>query len=160
MLFRTAVLLAFTALSVSAQKYAGPRPAKPDIPYLLHAASLLETEVSEAQQSKVKDDVLYTVKGAGSDARTPLAEPIFILDSQKLNPDQLSLYKMEVKNGQRQLLIPTQGRRAKNAPKPIFLMVNRLAGSLYKVEVNEYLENGEYCLSPDGSNQVFCFATY
>jgi hypothetical protein len=29
-----------------------------------------------------------------------------------------------------------------------------------KVEVNEPLENGEYCLSPEGSNAVFCFSEY
>jgi len=26
--------------------------------------------------------------------------------------------------------------------------------------VNEVIDNGEYCLSPEGSNQVFCFTTY
>jgi hypothetical protein len=26
--------------------------------------------------------------------------------------------------------------------------------------VNEPLENGEYCLSPEGSNAVFCFSEY
>jgi len=150
--------LAVAGVSLFAQKYQGPRPPKPDIPYLLHASNLEETEVAEAQESKVKDDLLYTVRGATSTARTPMAEPIFIVDAQKLFPDRLSLYKMEVKNGQRQLQIGT-GRKAKGA-KPIFVMVNKLQGSLYRVEVNEYLENGEYCLSPEGSNQVFCFTTY
>jgi hypothetical protein len=39
-------------------------------------------------------------------------------------------------------------------------MVNRLENGLYRVEVNEYIENGEYCLSPEGSNKSFCFTTY
>jgi len=150
--------LGVACVALFAQKYQGPAPPKPDIPYLLHASNLVETEVGEAQESKMKDDLLYTVRGATSTARTPLAEPIFIVDAQKLFPDRLSLYKMEVKNGQRQLRI-SAGRRGKGA-KPIFLMVNKLRGSLYRVEVNEYLENGEYCLSPEGSNQVFCFTTY
>jgi len=28
------------------------------------------------------------------------------------------------------------------------------------VEANEMLENGEYSLTPSGSNQVFCFQVY
>lgn len=151
-------LTATICLSVFGQKYQGPKPPKPDLPYLLHASNLVETEAGEARESKVKDDVLYTVAGTTSSARTPMAEPIFIIDAEKLIPDRLSLYKMEVKNGQRQLQIGT-GRRSKGA-KPIFMMVNKLQGSLFRVEVNEYLENGEYCLSPEGSNQVFCFTTY
>lgn len=151
-------LFVFVPVLAFAQKYQGPVPPKPDIPYLLHASNLVETETGQAQESKAKDDLLYTVPGVTSPARTPMAEPIFIVDAQKLVPDRLSLYKMEVKNGQRQLQIST-GRRGKGA-KPIFLMVNKQQGSLYRVEVNEYLENGEYCLSPDGSNQVFCFTTY
>jgi hypothetical protein len=66
---------------------------------------------------------------------------------------------MEVKGGQRSLTL-FSGKKARNNQKPVFILVTRLDGSLYKVEVNEYLENGEYCLSPDGSNQVFCFSVY
>jgi hypothetical protein len=39
-------------------------------------------------------------------------------------------------------------------------MVKPLEGKLYRVEANETLENGEYALSPDGSDQVFCFQVY
>jgi hypothetical protein len=35
-----------------------------------------------------------------------------------------------------------------------------LEPGLYRVEVNEPLEDGEYCLSPEGSNDVFCFSEY
>jgi hypothetical protein len=65
---------------------------------------------------------------------------------------------MEVKSGNRFVAMPTRGK--KGGPKPVFLMVNRLEAGLFKVEVNEYLENGEYCLSPENSNRVFCFTTY
>jgi hypothetical protein len=37
------------------------------------------------------------------------------------------------------------------------MLVTALDKGLFKLEVNEYLPNGEYCLSPDGTNQVFCF---
>jgi hypothetical protein len=143
-----------------AQKYSGPKPPKADVPYLLHASNLIETEVSEAQQGSGKDEGAYTIRGASSPARTPLAEPIFILRADKLNPDRLSLFRMEVKNGQRQVALASPGKRSRSGAKPIFMMVHRLNNGLFRVEVNEYLENGEYCMSPDGSNQVFCFETY
>ena len=39
-------------------------------------------------------------------------------------------------------------------------VLTKLDDALYRVEVNEVLENGEYSLSPRGSNQVFCFQVY
>jgi hypothetical protein len=44
--------------------------------------------------------------------------------------------------------------------RPIRLNVTRLDENLYKIEVDEILENGEYSLSPVDSNQVFCFQIY
>jgi hypothetical protein len=38
--------------------------------------------------------------------------------------------------------------------------MKRLDDDLYWIEVNEYLENGEYCLSPQGSQAVYCFQVY
>jgi hypothetical protein len=38
--------------------------------------------------------------------------------------------------------------------------VTRLDGGLYKIEVDESLEKGEYSLTPEGSNQVFCFQVF
>jgi hypothetical protein len=39
--------------------------------------------------------------------------------------------------------------------------VTRLTSdNLYKLEVEDELENGEYSLSPAGSNQAFCFQVY
>ena len=32
--------------------------------------------------------------------------------------------------------------------------------NLFWIEANEYLDNGEYCLTPEGSNKVFCFQIY
>src|SRR5437660_393903 len=76
-----------------AQKYTGPRPAKTDVPYLMHASNLVQTEVQEAQQEGKKDSSTYTVPGASSTAKTPLAEPILILATEKLTADSLELYK-------------------------------------------------------------------
>jgi hypothetical protein len=140
------------------EKYNGPRPPKPDVPYLLEVNRLIETEVSEASQSAEKNGTVYSVKGTTSPVRSPMAEPIFLFQASKLNPDRLSLFKMAVKGGDRTLFFPA--KRSKDGPKPIYLMVTPLGGGLFKVEVNEFINDGDYCLSPDGSTQVFCFATY
>ena len=153
-----AIALLAGGLLAAQNKYNGPRPPKPDIPYLLHATNLLETEVGEAVQSDSNKGTTYTVQGASSPARTPVPEPIFLFQPGKLNPDRLSCYRMEVKSGARTLTIPS--KRGKNDPKPVYILVTPLDRGLFRVEVNEPIEEGEYCLTPDGSNTVFCFSLY
>lgn len=145
---------------LAAQKYTGPRPPKPDVLYLLHASNLVETEVAEASEEKRKDDTIYVVPGASSPVKTPLAEPIFILESKKLSADKLALYRLEVKNGRREITFPPAGKRRKDSAKPLHLSLKRLGDGLYRVEANEFLQNGEYALTPEGSNTVFLFQVY
>lgn len=152
--------LASTGIASAQKKYTGPRPPKPDVPFLLHAGKLTETEVATAQEGQSKDGPTYTISGATSPARTPLPEPIFLFQSEKINPDRLTLYKLDVKGGSRTLVLPNPGKRKKDGPRPLFVMVTPLTAGLFRVEVNEVIDNGEYCLSPEGSNQVFCFTTY
>jgi len=142
------------------KKYAGPRPEKADVPYLLHASKLIELEKSTAAESKTKEGTLYTVSGAESPVKTPVPEPIFLFKADRLNPDRLTLYRMTVRGGSRTLYFPEGGRRRKDGPRPVFVLVTMLEPGLYRVEVNEPLEDGEYCLSPEGSNDVFCFSEY
>jgi hypothetical protein len=151
------LLLSMPAAALAQDKYNGPRPPKPDIPYLLHADSLVETEASEAKEQERKDEVVYTVAGATSKARTPVAEPIFLILTEKIDPQRLELYRFEVKSGNRQVVM-----KKKKGARPLNLSVTRLADKLYRVEVNEGLglENGEYGLSPAGANEVFCFTEY
>lgn len=152
--------LACLASAQAARKWSGPRPEKPDVPFLLHVNQLVETESGMATESKTKDGTLYSVSGASSPVRTPLPEPIFLFQAGKINPERMSLFRMEPKGGQRTLLLPDPGRRRRDGPKPIFMLITAFDKGLFKLEVNEYLPNGEYCLSPDGSNQVFCFSAY
>ena len=159
-LLALALLLGCVSMAQSQKKYTGPKPAKADIPYLLHAGALVETESLMAKESQEKGALTYTIAGATSAARTPLTEPILLFQSDKINPDKLSLFKLEVRAGNRMLVLPEPGKRKKDGPRPLFLMVTPLSPGLFRVEVNEFLENGEYCLSPDGSNQVFCFTTF
>ncbi len=161
MLNRRTFLLSLTALPAFGQsKYSGPRPPKPDVPFLLHASNLVETESAEAKEEKRKDDTAYVVSGTASAARTPLAEPIFLLDSKKIVPEKLQLYKLEAKNGKREVIFPPAGKRRKDGVRPIHLSFRRLGEGLYRIEANEYLQNGEYALTPEGSNSVFLFQVY
>ena len=152
------MLLCAAAAGSMAQKYDGPRPAKPDIPYIKHAESLLATEVSEATEEKRKDDVLYVVAGAASTVKTPLASPILLFQSDKIGPDKLQLFKLEAKNGRREILF---SHKKKQTAMPIRIDITKLSSdNLYQIEVNGSLNKGEYSLTPDGSNQVFCFEVY
>ena len=154
-LLAAALLIADIA---SAQKYTGPRPPKPDVLYLVHADNLIPTEVGEAKQETKKNDTINTIDGAASPARTPLAEPIFIIQADKIQPQSLELYRMEVKNGHRE--VTTSVKRTRGGPKPLRLSVTRLDKGLYRVEVDQEIENGQYAISPNGSNTVFCFEVY
>src|SRR5712692_9723335 len=152
---RSLLLCALILCPAWAQKYSGPRPPKTDVVYLLHASNLVSTEVQEAQQEGKKDSSTYSVPGVASPARTPLAEPIFLLATEKISPESLELYKFDVKNGRRELTL--QEKRRRGGPSPLRISVTRLDSGLYKLEASETLENGEYGLSPAGSNRVFCF---
>lgn len=151
---RLAVILCICALAAPAQKYSGPKPPKPDTPYLLHADNLVETEISEAKEQANKDDILYVIPGANSPVGTPLAAPIFLLQAEKLDPNQIQLYRLESREGRRQVLFRKKG---KGSARPIRMEVSRLTGNIYRIEVDESLDPGEYSLTPEGSNQVFCF---
>src|SRR5215217_813604 len=124
-----AALTVFTALlfvtaAGAADKYTGPRPPKADVPYLLHADNLIETELGSAGNETRKDATFAVMNGATSPVKTPLAEPIFILRTDKLQPEKMEAYKLESKNGKREVMI--NNKKAKNLPRPIHLAVTRL----------------------------------
>ncbi len=152
------VALMFFAEAGISQKYSGPVPPKPDVPYLVHADNLVETESTQAKEEDRGRDTLASVAGASSPARTPLAEPIFLIETQKIVAEKLELYRFNVKNGRREVLLPKNP--GKNSQRPIRVAVTKVGDHLYRVEADETLDNGEYGLSPEGSDQVFCFQVY
>ena len=157
MFIRAALIALFCIGMAPAQKWSGPRPPKPDIHYLVHADTLIETEGIEAKEEKEKDDLTYVVAGVSSPVKTPLTGPVFIFQAGDLQADRIQLYKFEVKNGRRQVLYSHKG---KVLARPRRINVNPVGTDLYKIEVDESLENGEYAFTPEGSNQVFCFQVY
>jgi hypothetical protein len=154
---KIAVAFVIAGCVAAAEKYEGPVPPKPDIPYLLHASNLVETEVAQARQEGKKDD-RFVISGASSPARTPLAEPIFIIDARQVQPDAFELYRLDVKGGSREVSL--SGNRRRGGSRALHLAVKPLGGHLYRVEVDEALEDGEYALSPSNDNRAFCFEIY
>jgi hypothetical protein len=150
---RIALVFAIAGCVAAAEKYSGPMPPKPDIPYLLHASNLVETEVAQARQEGKKGDT-FVISGQSSPARTPLAEPIFIIDARQIRPDTFELYRMDVKGGNREVNLNSSRRRA------LHLAVKPLGGHLYRVEADEPLEDGEYALSPSNDNRAYCFEIF
>ena len=127
MLRRILMLSIAAVCAATAQKYSGPRPPKPDLVYIKHAENLLPTESAEAKEEKgKKDDVLYIIAGANSSAKTPLASPIFLFQSDKLEPDKLQLFKLESKGGRREILFAV--RVASRGPEHVEVRVAPAGG--------------------------------
>jgi hypothetical protein len=150
-------ILTIAGLACAQPKYTGPKPPRQDLPYLVHGDSLLALESTTAAQQDRKDDTLYVIAGETSTVKTPLSSPVFVLDSAKIDPSRLALYRLESKGGHREIAFRKKG---KSNLQPIGLSVSVISGTLYRVEVIPTLDNGEYSLTPDGSNQVFCFTVF
>jgi len=150
------LLAALLAAQSTGQRKSGlPDPPKKDIPYLIHADQLLETETGEAKEEKRGNEQIFVLAGAASPAKTPLAGPEFLLLSDQVQPDKLQLYRVEPKGGRREVIT---ARKNKPVARPLFLSVIRVHQNLFKIRVDESLAAGQYCLTPSGSNAVFCFA--
>jgi hypothetical protein len=145
-----------TAALVCAQQYQGPLPAKPDLPYIKQAATLIPTEVTEARAETGRDSTRYVIQGAESTVKTPISLPIFILKAEKLSPERLQLYRVEVKSGNREFTVG-----GANPPDVLHMEVSKLTpDGLCRIAVSDPLENGEYALRSEGSAQVFCFQVF
>lgn len=155
---RLSCLILACAALFGAEKYNGPRPPKADVLYLVHADNLVETELGEAKSDERKDTVVATLPGESSPVKTPLSEPIFLVKTEKLLVDKIAAFRLEVKKGQREVVV--SAKNLKNMKAPIHLQVTKLDDRLYRIEVDEPLANGEYSLSPDGSNETFSFQIY
>jgi len=149
--------MCLSAVVLFGQKYTGPQPEKADLPYLIHADALVPTEAKEAREETRKDDTIFVIEGASSSVATPLASPAFLIRADQLAPDKLEIYKVESKNGRREILF---AHKKKQIARPIRCTASRVGEDLFKLEVDESLPKGEYSITPNGSNQVFCFRVY
>src|SRR6266852_983212 len=126
------VLVLIGATALFGQKYAGPQPEKPDLPYLVHADTLVPTEATEAKEENRKDEILYTIAGVTSPAATPLSSPAFLIRTEQLAPDKLEIYKLEPRNGRREILF---SHKKKQIARPFRLSIKRVGDNLYRLEV-------------------------
>jgi hypothetical protein len=158
MVFMTRRMLACALLLsagiVAQQRYDGPPPPKKDLPYLVQAGSLVETEQGTAQPREDANQTTYIVPGANSPVKTTAAIPAIVIDVSKIDLQSLQFFRLESRDGHREIVFP---KRAK-PPRPVPMVTTRLGGSLFKLEAADDLPKGEYSLTPQGSNAVFCFA--
>ena len=152
-----AAMAGFPSLAEETNKLGLPNPEKPDVPYLIHASSLIETEQSEATEEKRKNEMLYAVPGANSGVQTPLASPEMLFRSENIDPRDLAFFRFASKNGRRELLYQ---KKKKILAEPIRISLYPVDEGLVKIRVDDSLQAGEYCLTPSGSNVVFCFAVF
>ena len=148
-----------SAAAFAQDTYSGPKPPNKDIPYLVHGDKLIPTEVQKATESNSKEGQLFFVPGTTSPARTPLAEPVFLFSPDHFRAEQLGLFRFEVRTGRREVVI--SGKRKKGSEEAVFhLSLRHLEEDLFRIDVSEMLDPGEYALSPEGDNTAFCFTVY
>jgi len=135
----------------------GPKPEKKDVPYLVHTNSLVETEIIKPGAAEAAAGTVYSVPGESSPARTPLALPVFLLDASGIQPQTPRLIRLTSKAGHREAIVLKK-------PDPndaqILLTVTNLGAGLYRFEVVNEIENGEYALIAPGSPLLFCFTVF
>jgi hypothetical protein len=138
-------------------EYAGPRPPRKDTVYLVHADQLIATDVGVARQQTTASDITYIVPGERSTARTPLAGPTLLIEAENLSADKLRLFRLDVRNGHRGL---TFHYKSRGGAFPLRADIANIVAGLYRIDVLDSLSAGEYALSPDGVNDVFCFEVF
>ena len=146
-----AIALALAAV-LAAQSL--PAPPKKDVPYIIHATSLVEVEQNEAVPQEDKKQLIYYVPGASSGVVTPLGFPEFLFAPDQIDVRSLELYRFEPVEGRREILIR---KKKKNVAQPYFIDVFPHAEGVMRIRVDGSLSSGEYCLTPNGSDKVFCF---
>ncbi len=152
------IVLAICAGPLAGQ-YDGPKPPKADVPYLLQAGNLIPTEVTQAKEEDRKEGQVFVIAGAASPVRTPMAEPIFLFQSDKIQASSLQLFRLDV-NGENREVNFGGGKKRKGAARPLRLDVKQMSTNLFRIEAYETLDPGEYSLSPSDSNAAFCFEVY
>jgi hypothetical protein len=146
------------AIALAAQtKKAIPKPEKKDVLYIVHAATLVQTEVVRPAPKDAADSTTWSIPGESSLAKTPLALPIFTIDATSIAPDKLQLYQFELKGAHRELTLKKKGV---SEAEPVLITVSNIGGTLFRIETVNDIPNGEYGFTIPGSNQFFCFSVF
>ncbi len=157
MLRLCALAILLSGFLIAGMEYAGPRPPRKDMVYLVHADQLVATDVGIAQQQTTSGDITYIVPGERSTARTPLASPTLLIEAENLSADKLRLFRLDIRDGHRELSFHYKN---KGGAFPLRADISNIAEGIYRIDVLDSLSAGEYALSPDGANDVFCFEVF
>lgn len=84
-------------------------------------------------------------------------QPLLVIDADSMDATKLQLFRLEVKNGHREITFKKKG---KGDAMPLNIEVAKVRGTLFQIRVLDSLDPGEYSLSPDGSNDAFCFEVF
>lgn len=154
----TAIVSLAIAVTLAAQiKKAIPKPDKKDVLYLVHASTLVQTEIVRPVPKDDGASNTWSIPGESSLAKTPLALPIFTIDTASIAPEKLQLYPFEIKDAHRELTLRKKGP---SETEPILITISPISGTLYRIELVNEIPNGEYGLTIPGSNQFFCFSVF
>jgi len=133
-------------------------PEKVDTPYLMHGSQLVEVETNVALDESTEKEGRYAVEGATSSVRTPFAGPQLAFRPDKIDPRDLQLYRFESTGSRREIFLR---KKKKILVEPYRMSVLETEqDGVVQLRVNDGLPDGEYCITPEGSNAVFCFTVY
>ncbi len=119
--------LAAAGWALAQESYDGPKPAKKDTAYLMHGEQAGAYRGTRAAQADSKEGNVFYVPGETSTARTPLAEPIFLFDSDQITVDRLALYQFIVRNGRREIVM--SGKHKKVETKTFHVSLRKLTAT-------------------------------
>jgi hypothetical protein len=152
------LVMAWSLQAEELNSFGLPNPPEADLPYLIHAGKLVATEHATASEERKNKQTTYFLAGVTSGVRTPLAGPEFLLRSESLDPNKLQLYNLVVRSSRREITF--EDDKPKKNPQPYIVSAFPGDAGLFKLRVDASLERGEYCLTPEGSNELFCFTVY
>jgi len=152
------IAILFVAVLSGQPNYTGPHPPKKNVPYLVHAGNPVETEAGTAFQIINNDLITYVISGEKSTARTPLASPIFVIESADITDvEKLRLFRLVAQDGHRTV---TFHKKSLRGAMPLRIEIKPIPGGLFEIEVVDSLPPGQYALTPDGANNVYCFEVF
>jgi hypothetical protein len=155
---RRAITGIVLAIGLAAQtRKALPKPEKKDVLYLVHASNLVQTEIVRPVPKDNGDSTTWSIPGESSLAKTPLALPLMTIDAAMIAPEKLQMYQFQQNGSRRELTLKKKGP---SETEPVLITISNISGSLYRIEVVNEVENGEYGLTVPGSNQFFCFTVF
>ncbi len=79
------------------------------------------------------------------------------MEADTLSANKLRLFRLDARDGHRELSFHY---KSKGGAFPLRADITDIAEGLYRIDVLDSLSPGEYALSPDGANDVFCFEVF